>query len=247
MNNNNNNSNKNKFVCCRECINGYIFSEDREEAKKCTCLIKWQEKIENESIINNSNLPVQITNYSIENYIGPDNNKNISKLKKFIDEFETKYKSIHLYAFGKNSVQKTTVLSWVGKELAKNGFTVYYSLMNELIKDLVNFQFKPELEDKIERYNNVDCLILDESFDINKVNLYKSGYQLSFLDEFLRNRLERNKKSTIFISNINYNEINESFGISLSELIKRNCSSSNLIFEDSINLQNNFNVEELWK
>jgi DNA replication protein DnaC len=234
------------FRSCRKCKKGWII--DEENAQKCLCLIEWQNKVENEIIINNTNLPISIKDYNIKDYIGPDNNGNLIKLKKYIAEFGLKFKQVHLYISGANSSQKTTVVGWLGKEIAKLNHTVLYCTMNEMIKDLIAVERNSELEEKIIRYKESDLLIVDEAFDLTKLVLYQSGYQLSFIDTFLRERLERNKKSTIFISNVYLDLIDLKFGKSLIELIRRNCESSKMmIFEDSINLRNSFEIKDLWK
>ena len=40
------------------------------------------------------------------------------------------------------------------------------------------------------KYLECDFLIIDDSFDKKKATIFKSGYQIPFLDEFLRTRLE---------------------------------------------------------
>jgi DNA replication protein DnaC len=234
------------MVYCRKCEKGWLINKETLEAQKCECLNKYQRSVENKIIINNSNLPQSILNYSIEKYIGPDQNKNLDKLKKFVDEFETKFKNIHLYIYGKNSCQKTTVISYFAKEVARKGFQVTYVVMNELIKNLCSEQFEDDLKGLIQKYYECDLLVIDESFDKSKVTLWKSGHQIPFLDEFIRKRLERDKKSTIFISNVEIGEIDLSFGVSIKSLIERNCNKSYLEFLDNINFKNDFQVENLW-
>jgi len=232
------------FIPCEKCNNGWIIEND--EALKCSCLQDYQNKIRDSFLIENCNLPKSINNYSIRSYIGPDINQNISKLIKYIEEFENKFKEISLYVFGSNATQKTTVLSWCGLEIAKKGFSVLYITMQNLIKDLCNEQYKEELNEIIEKYNSMDLLILDESWDKQKLTLYRSGYQLPFIDDFLRKRIEKNKKATIFISNISIKDMHDDFGLSLKSLIERNCRNTQLEFLDNINLKNNFEVKDMW-
>lgn len=236
----------NNIIYCRKCKNGWIFNNETEEVTKCLCLIKYQESIEKDSIIKNSNLPINTLSYDINSYIGPDKNNNIDKLKKYVNEFDEKFRHISLYISGNNSTQKTSVVSWVGLQLALKGFSVNYCLMNELVKDLSNLQFNDELNKKVDKYKSVDILIIDESMDLEKVTLYKSNYQIPFLNEFIKERIERNKKATIFISNVYLKEIDNIFGKSLKTMMERSCNE--LIFEDNINLiKNEFEVNDLWK
>jgi len=231
-----------EFFPCRKCVKGYIYNED--EVSVCNCLIEYRNKLENEIAINNSNLPKSIQNYTLENYIGKDENKNLEKIKKYINEFETKFKNISFFVSGNNATQKTTLIGYLGREIAKNGFSVSYCTMNEMIKDITNAPFKEGLDEKLLNYYE-DLLIIDESFSLDKVTLYQSGYQIPFLFDFLKERIERHKKATIFISNTNMKNIDNRFSISLKSLIERNCSE--LVFTDSINIKNSFNPEDMWK
>ena len=90
-----------------------------------------------------------------------------------------------------------------------------------------------EKEYALKRYYNVDLLIIDEAFDKDKVSLYKSGFQLPYLDSFLRNRFEMKNKSIFFISNIKPSDIAKyGFGISLQDFVERNTRGSQLFFSD---------------
>lgn len=233
------------FIPCSKCDSGWLINEETEEATECECLIKFQHTVEAESIILKSNLPLKIKDYEISSYIGNDEEKNLPKLQKFISSYQEKFKNIHLWVVGTNSTQKTTVSSWVGKEIARKGNTVYYTTMQQLVQNLWSFSFDEKLIPLVSAYNESDLLIIDEAFDETKVNLWKSGAQLPCLDSFLRTRLESLRKSTIFVSNIQINDIPEKFGFSMRELINRNCHP--LEFKDSINLKNDFDVEDLWK
>ena len=78
-----------------------------------------------------------------------------------------------------------------------------------------------------------DLLILDESFDKFKVNIFNTGYQLPFLDSFLRSKFEVGKKCILFISNVPPNNISQNgFGDSLQSLVERNVATSTFIFKD---------------
>lgn len=234
-----------EFCSCRKCQNGWVINED--EAEKCVCLKKYQEEVENELLVETSNLPQQIKDYSIDKYIGADELKNLPKLDKYVKEFKEKYSKVHLFIYGSNSTQKTTVMSWVAREIAKEGSSVHYCLMNEIVKDLMNEQFDEKVKIKIDKYYESNLLLIDEAFDLKKLQLYASGYQISFIDEFLRTRLERHKKSTIFISNVEIEDIDIKFGTSIIELVKRNCSRSTFVFKDKVSIVNDFDPKnDLW-
>jgi hypothetical protein len=94
-----------------------------------------------------------------------------------------------------------------------------------------------ERKDLYERYMNCDLLILDEVFDRSKVILYASGYQIPFLDQFIRSRLDMMKKGILFISNKAISQIaSEGFGESLQDLIERKVilRNANLTFSDRV-------------
>jgi DNA replication protein DnaC len=124
--------------------------------------------------------------------------------------------------------------------------------MNTLLNELKeNFhKDKEDLDDYDIWYNdlvNCDLLIIDDAFD-KKSLVYKSGYQITYLDTLLRTRLERTGKSIIFTSNTNIEDIDEEkFSLSIKELVKRN--TLNCVFEmkDKVDrLQKDFNVDDLW-
>ena len=58
------------------------------------------------------------------------------------------------------------------------------------MNDLKNYDFDDDAKKRVEFYKDVDFLIVDDAFTGDKVTKYSSGYQTSFLDTFLRERLE---------------------------------------------------------
>lgn len=178
-------------------------------------------------------------NYNINNYCGPDEQGNLKKVNKYINEFDDKYKSVHLCFFGsKTGVQKTTIASYIGRELLKKGKKVQFTLMNNLIKLLTEISSYKEDKEKNDKYQNIlncDFLIIDDCFDPKKVTMYKSGYQLPFLDSFLRERLEVVRKATCFTSNFSPGDIDENvFGQYIKDVVIRNVVS--LFFRDNITI-----------
>ena len=117
---------------------------------------------------------------------------------------------------------------------------VQYILMNNLITTIIentgpfNNEEEPKSFALYERCKECDLLIIDESFDKSKVTLYKSGYQIPFLDSFLRERLEVNNKNTMFISNTYPSQIaGAGYEKSLQDLVERNTKSTFLEFYDN--------------
>jgi DNA replication protein DnaC len=219
---------------------------DDEYVTFCTCFKDYQTKLILGMNLKKANIPLSILSYNVKSYRGKKSIDKVEKLKMYSKAFQEKFTSVNLYIYGPNSTQKTTLAYYIGMELLKTEkLTVRYTLMDTLIKDLISSNYGESKESKtIEQYRDADLLIIDESFDKRRITLYKSGYQLSFLDSFLRDRMETNKKATIFISNLDVGLIEGTFGKGLFELIQRNCIQ--FLMEDRID-SNNFDIEDLWK
>lgn len=233
----------NKFIPCRNCPNrskggpmlGYYYDKLNgfDIVKECDCHRKWrlEQEFNRELILSNIN-----PDYTLDNYVGTKSINDIEALKTILmypDKFI--YKKM-IYIYGPNGCQKTTMCQALGKELIKKGYSVQYQTMNEIITALVQSFDDPNQEQKdylIQRCSNCDFLIIDESFDIKKVTLYNSGFQIPFLDNFIRSRFDINKKTIIFISNKKQDMIaKEGFGASMESLIERNTRQSTLFFND---------------
>jgi len=185
-----------------------------------------------------------LLDWDLTRYRGDDTPGNIPLLQRFLTEFDSRFKSAHLYMWSKyNSTQKTTTAKILAKTLALQGKSVWVLTMGELVQKLKNQDFHEPDADLIRTLSMVDFLVIDDAFDVRKVTLYKSGYQLSFLDTFLRKRLEGNRLSTCFTSNYAVGELTEVFGCSLKALVERN--TRQLEFNDHV--EGLINVEELWK
>jgi len=183
--------------------------------------------------------------HSLNDYKGEDKQQNIPKIKKYIAEFETKFKNINLYLWSRgNASQKTTVAKNIIVELSLKGFECQFVLMADLLSLLQTETFNHGTESKlINRLRNVDFLVIDDVFDPKKSTLYKSGYQLSFIDTFLRYRLESVVKATCFTSNVPITEIEKKgWTPSIANLIKRSVPTP-MEFCDYLN---DFKVEDIW-
>jgi DNA replication protein DnaC len=121
--------------------------------------------------------------------------------------------------------------------------------MNDLIKLLQKADREEDAQDKIDKLLNVDCLVIDEALDPDKVTLFKSNWQLPFLDTFIRNRINKHK-GIIFISNVKLDDVNEEkFEKSIKDLIKREVAAqkAELLFEDNyIENKSKVDVESLF-
>lgn len=198
------------------------------------------------SKLKNSSLPDSCVKYSFDSYIGKDTNGNIPKLRDFVQRFDTKYKSANLYLWSKeNGTQKSTIASVIGKELLEKNYSVEFVLMSNLVKTLQQVSFEEDATSQVQKYLDCDLLIIDDSFDKGKMTVYKSGYQLPFLDTFLRQRIEQSNKATIITSNIPVESILKDFNPSIHSLISR--SFYPMEFCDSYLEKDNFNIKDLWR
>ena len=225
------------FIPCRKCSQlkgpkpGFYFSRMNgyDVVVECNCHKHWRESLELDRKLLDSNIQ---PDYSFSDYRGETSREDLNALIHFTNNFKKYSYKTMLYLWGKNGCQKTSMAQACAKEIVTQGFTVQYVVMNNLINSLIT---KENQEDNllVKRCLDVDLLIIDESFDSKKVTLYKSGYQIPYLDNFLRQRFEIDKKSIMFVSNKMPNEIEkEGFDYSIQNLVERNTRNSLLKFED---------------
>ncbi len=172
--------------------------------------------------------------------------RGLLKAQDFTRNFESRHQGNHLYIWSsKNGTQKTTLAATIGKELAEQGHFVEFILMSELTRLLTSEDFR-DYNERTDRVRYCDVLIIDDSFDTRKMTVYKSGYQIPYLDTFLRNRLEGKRQSTIFTSNVHPESINEEvFGTSLVRLVNRSVLAP-IEFSTPWSRRNDFDPNNLW-
>lgn len=238
----------NKFIPCRKCCKlpgpqpgyYYLIENGYTVAKECDCHKKWvkDNQITRELSISNLNC-----DYTFDDYKGKVSLQSLQALKKLSENFDKySYKKM-FYVYGPNGTQKTSMVTALGKQLVLQGYTVQYTLLNTLMNSLIidfdetNTEAKKAFSD---RCLNVDFLIIDEAFDSSKSTVFKSGYQIPYLDAFLRSRFEMGKKDIMFISNKKQNEIEaQGFGVSIQNFVERNTKQSTLQFKDAYILNAN--------
>lgn len=238
-----------KFTPCGKCENGYIYSGDYAVAHKCDCLKEYQKRQKLRIELTKANIPPDtIIDYTIRHYIRGESFGEVKRLKFYVEHFD-RFKDKQLYMWGKPGTQKTTLAFWVGKELIKKGYSVRYTLMNDLVKVLQKQGFEYD-DDMVEPMLKADCLIIDRAFVSDQVTLYKSGYQIPFIDNFLRHRIDQLQKSTIFISNVHVTHISDNgFGMDIQDLITRKTKPFDTIleFKDHYTLKDDFGSINLWE
>jgi DNA replication protein DnaC len=263
-----------EFVPCRKCIGknginpkGYIVKKVVagdgktmvEVAEECECHKAWREEAKLEAALQKANIAPDIMNIPFDNYVGQKSRNNMERLRTFTtrsldpnepSEIREKLAASTIYIYGPNGTQKTTLAMRMGYEFLKKGKKVKYILMNDLIKMLMKAERDEDIQAQIEKLTEVDLLIIDESFMKERVTIYRSGYQLSFLDTFLRNRIQSNKRGVIFISNISMDDIDKNiFGEGLIDLVKRNVTlnNGNMLFEDNyLDQKSEIQIESLF-
>lgn len=185
---------------------------------------------------------------TLDDYLGNDASGNIPKLKRYVSEFETKYFKHSLYIWSRfNSTQKTTTARAVLKGIKDtygDKFSCSFILANSLMNDLKNYDFNDDAKSRVDFYKEVDYLIVDDAFTGDKVTKYSSGYQTSFLDTFLRERLEVKCRATCFTSNIPIEEISKYWGPSLEALVKR--TSFAMEFNDVLGKETDFDINHIF-
>ena len=92
--------------------------------------------------------------------------------------------------------------------------------------------------------------MLFRSFDKDKILIYKSGYQLSFLDRFLRRRIESLGLNTIFTSNVPIEEIESNgFSYDIQNLIERSVKLRGglMEFKDTfVSEEHDIDIKSIW-
>ncbi len=233
-----------QFTACRKCANlkgpkaGFYYKGDY--VVECECHQKYREELLVSLRAKNASVwqtPPDIT----KSYKGTKSLKSRDNFTRYIEQFK-KFQDKCVYMYGPNGTQKTSIAMWGAKKLLQQGWKVQYILMYRLL-ELLTSRFEAQQQAGIELnfLKKSDLLIIDEAFTKDKVLLYKSGYQLPFLDSFLRERIDLQKKGTLFISNKHSSEIEqEGFGKSLQDLIVRNTKQTELEFLDNY-VANNIN------
>jgi DNA replication protein DnaC len=195
---------------------------------ECDCHKSWVNLNQLLIKLKNARISTLDINYDLnQHYIGNKSRNVLPVLAEYLLNYESKNYRKSLFLYGVNNAQKTTTAKWLGRELIKQGFSVYYILMQELIQLLSSFYKEDSREvarqGEISKLLNIDFLIIDESFNKDKVAIAASEYQLPYLDQFIRERLEIQGKSTCFISNASPAELLETkMSTSLRYLILRN-------------------------
>lgn len=248
----------NEFVPCRNCPNivkggpskGYYYDEINgfQVIKECSCHKTWRKEQELSTKLIQSNIN---PDYTLDSYVGTKSLRDLSALKTVADNPDKFLYKTMIYLYGPNGCQKSSMVQALGKELILKDYTVMYISFKDLVHaikvgtDSFEDPAKEEKDYILKKCNDCDFLIVDEAFDKDKYKVSASGYEIPYIDNFLRTRFEISKKSIIFVSNKKQESIeSEGFGVSLQSFVVRNTQSSTLIFLDNWEVNKN-NIDRL--
>jgi DNA replication protein DnaC len=221
-----------KFIPCRKCYHkpntrvpeGYIekMINGSRVVTECDCHIKWRAEVEFRRRYENAGLRPDLIDASYPaDYVGSRSRDSMLRLVNYVSKFsrDEAVRKCMLYLAGDNGCQKTLLANWVGKEVLRAGYDVQFILMNRLVSMLATLEADESQKRALDRVLRADLIIIDEAFDLEKLTIYKSGFQIPFVDSFLRDTID--KRGVIFVSNKEPKSIDSKFGKSVSDLLSR--------------------------
>lgn len=230
-------------IKCDKCDkNGFILGEN--SATKCECRKLYEYELSASNILLQSGLLTEnstyedfkkLIDYRFTDYKGKDENGNIKRIKKYVDEFDNPnkpFKNMHFYIWGGQGTQKSYTLKGMLAKLAIKGKTVHYIFCKDLINLIIDADRNEESQKKLSYIMNVDVLVLDE-VDSQRIATWKSGYKENSFIVPLKERLEITRKSTWIVSNLSLEEQKESsLGGLYYDLFCRECRFGTFEFTD---------------
>ena len=244
-----------KFIPCGKCKDGYIYTSYPntfiQTVTECDCHKKWLAEDQLEKKYKHNGFDMRHYNYNPRTYAGSKSVADKNRLINYVEQFEKnpEVRKLLVYMYGPNGTQKSTLASWVGKSLLSKSFSVRYYLMNDLVKILMdaedfNEEKKMDALMKLEKLERTDLIIVDESFDKEKMKLWKSGYMLSFIDSWIRRRVQQLNKGIIFVSNVKMEDI-EANGMShsIQDFVEREVKLHNCYLQFLDNYMQSTTVE----
>ena len=231
------------FYKCDKCdSNGFIVKNG--VAILCDCRKNYEVELKSSDILLKSGLLTEnstyddfkkLIDYSFDDYKGKDENGNIKRIKKYVDEFDRSdkpFKNMHFYIWGGQGTQKSYTLKGMLTKLACKGKSVYYTFLKNLISLIIESDRDENAKSKLNYIMNVDVLVIDE-FEEKRANLWASGYKENTLITWLKDRLEVIRKSTFFISNDSIETMKQSkFGELYGDLLDRETKFGRFEFTD---------------
>ncbi len=230
-------------VKCNKCNkDGFIINENN--AVKCDCRKQYEFEVSaSESLLKGGLLKEcssyedfkKLINFDWSDYRGKDENENLKKLQKFVDEFdsdEKPFRHLHCYVYGEQGTQKSYTIKGMLTKLACKGKSVFYIFTKDLITIINDSERNEESQKLLDYILNVDVLVLEE-FNEERCALWQSGYKEKNLIIWIKNRLEIIRKSTWFVTNDTIERLKEGkFGELFGDLIDRETRFGRFHFTD---------------
>lgn len=226
-----------------EKVNG----EDVAIRNEAYWIKKEQEKYE--LFLKKSGIPKNYWDLDFSDYKGELSIDSKNKCEQYaINCKEEKFHNINLYLVGNHSAQKSMCACAIGKEFIRQGLKVKFVYAGQLIKlllDSSDFHLKEECYFKLNEINNSDLLIIDDIFDTQKSKMFISNPDaiIAEWDTFLRSFIH-NDKRIVMTSNYTVEQVKESFGESLFQLVQRDFIE--LMFYDDIKIVRRTRFNNLW-
>lgn len=236
------------FEPCGKCNDGWVIDDSEEAAEKCDCLIVYQAQMT--SRIKREKAGIADHERSVNDLHLKDASL-LLKLKHYSDNLTLKMaKGCHLYFHGHNNSSKTYSAKSVLYDACAKGLDCKFIIMGDLV-DLISDGFaNDEKKKEIDSILSCSLLVIDDAFDKDKILIYKSGYQLSFLDRFLRRRIESLGLNTIFTSNVPIEEIESNgFSYDIQNLIERSVKLRGglMEFKDTfVSEEHDIDIKSIW-
>jgi hypothetical protein len=220
---------------------GFFYVDDAVEkthfVEECSCHKKWVELNRILIAAKKSKIlkyPWYTTYDPLKDYKGTTSLTEVKNLISYVDNYHLpEVQEYCLYLFGNASTQKTTLAHWVGLSLLKQGYSVYYNTMHNLINEIIppTFDQMEDCKKRAESLYIVDCLIIDNCFNKQKFTLLE--HQSPYIETFLRERIDTKKKGVIFVGDIPIDQIkNNKLSSYFQEFIEQSTKGKVLTFKD---------------
>jgi DNA replication protein DnaC len=208
---------------------GFYYTEF-ETVVECDCHKKWVQQNKLALSAHRANLSEFFLNYNPEvDYDGQLSRDQMLRLVSFVQKYPHVDVLQHtcLYLTGASETQKTYLAKWMAGAFLRQGYSVSYVKMNELLDQLAPDFDNKELHKRAEaKYMSKDILIIDDAFKDRA-----SEYRISLLENFLKGRVEDNDKPIIFVSFVTPNKIkSKGYSESLQNFVIRNTEKKGTLF-----------------
>lgn len=232
--------------CDKKCKNGFFKSKNGDSLVECDYYKSWYEKDILRKSYKHNGFDLRNYDYSPRKYVGEKSIADKNRLLNYTAQFivSEKVRQLLVYMYGPNGCQKSTLASYVGQQLIEHHLDARYLLMKDLVRNLHNYDYDEKAKKQIDVWSNADLLIIDEAFDASKYKVTSSGYDLQFIDSFIRKRIQVDNKGLLFISNVHPDKIeSQGFSYSIQDFVVRECKLHNSLLTFQDNYLSNSGIE----